>query len=801
MRSPAKLVTPLAIIAALILSTLTSIAGIAPAQALSFDSVPAGWAYTYAAKYAAKHAAPNSAHSASITKSPVLNEKHATAKSTFIVTYTGVPEIEMPAIQAALDAWSNDYASAIPIHVEASFTRQGFGGILASATPAKFFHGFKGAPDPDLWYPSAMANALAGKDLDPANPEIIIHINSTMANQFYIGTDGNCPTNQYDLESILLHEVGHGLGFLSNDSYDTFFGYGSIDQPTPFDAYAQLPDGRRLMDLPSPSVELGKALSDTLVWSGKNGVAANNGIKPKLFTPTTYQQGSSVSHLDEATFSSSGVDSVMTPNLGAGEVFHEPGPLALAIMADMFLKPPAGVPTGIPTVVRNLKALIGDKSAIVTFDPPTNSRTSQVSSYAVKVNQTGLIVKAASSPIVVPGLKNGSNYSFTVTASNALGTSDISTTNMISPQAAWKSSIIDTADAKHLVTGTILGKQFIAYSDSKNGDLKFATLSGAKWIKSTIDGNLSTAGKTKDDVSGYISSCIEKSGKNEILHLFYGDITEKDLRHASYNGKAWSFETVDGNGAAINDYKDPVRVRTSSDVSVSSACAFTPSGLQVFYRDESQGILLGASLVSGKWNYELVDGDKATDGRTTGDVGFHLAASAIGKSVYVTYDSILSVNQDKAPIRGEVRQAVRSTIYPEDWKYTTLQASASGIAVAGFDVTSTVLSNKISNAWFSASGVAIPNADQIQWSDTSGVVKNINPDAFGTPSSPIATNGSAILFGCNGRLCAVTTSDETISLVSTGDFTSAGQVSWIVIAGKKYALAGVSGSLTLFKSI
>ena len=793
MRSSAKLVSPLAIIAALILSSLAAITGSSPAQALSFDSIPAGWAYTFAA--------PTVSHSSSITKAPVLNEKHAAAKSTFIVNYIGVPEIEMPAIQAALDAWSSDYTSAVPIHVEASFTRQGFGGILASATPAKFFRGFKGAPDPDLWYPSAMANALAGKDLDPANAEIIIHINSTMANQFYIGTDGGCPTNQYDLESILLHEVGHGLGFLSNDSYDTFFGYGSIDQPTPFDAYAQLPDGRRLMDLPSPSVELGKALSDTLVWSGKNGVAANNGIKPKLYTPATYQQGSSVSHLDEATFSSSGANSVMTPNLGAGEVFHEPGPLALAIMADMFLKPPAGVPTGIPTVVRNLKALIGDKSAIVTFDPPTNSRTSQVSSYAVKVNQTGVILKGTTSPIVVPGLKNGSNYSFSVTASNALGSSDISTTNMISPQAAWKSSVIDTVDAKHLVTGTYLGKQFIAYSDSKNGDLKFSTLNGTKWTKSIVDGNFSSGGKTKDDVSGYISTCIEKSGKSEILHLFYADITSKDLRHASYNGKTWSFETVDGDGTAINDYKDPVRVRTSSDVSASSACAFTPSGLQVFYRDESQGILLGASLVSGKWNYELVDGDKATGGRTTGDVGFHLAASAIGKSVYVTYDSILSVNQDKAAIRGEVRQAVRSTIYPEDWIYSTLQASASGIAVAGFDVSSTVISNKISNAWFSASGVAIPNADQIQWSTNSGLPKNISPDAFGVPSSPIASNGSAILFGCNGRLCAVTTSDETISLVSTGDFTNPGQVAWIVIAGKRYALAGVSGSLTLFQSI
>ena len=62
--------------------------------------------------------------------------------------------------------------------------------------------------------------------------------------------------------------MGHGLGFLSNDAYDSYLGYGSIEQPTPFDAYAQTADGRRLADLPSPSLELGKALRSTacLVW-------------------------------------------------------------------------------------------------------------------------------------------------------------------------------------------------------------------------------------------------------------------------------------------------------------------------------------------------------------------------------------------------------------------------------------------------------------------------------------------------------------------------------------------------------
>ena len=30
------------------------------------------------------------------------------------------------------------------------------------------------------------------------------------------------PSSEYDLQSVFLHEIGHGLGFLSNDAYDPF---------------------------------------------------------------------------------------------------------------------------------------------------------------------------------------------------------------------------------------------------------------------------------------------------------------------------------------------------------------------------------------------------------------------------------------------------------------------------------------------------------------------------------------------------------------------------------------------------
>ena len=44
-------------------------------------------------------------------------------------------------------------------------------------------------------------------------------------------------------------------------------------------------------------------------------IKVNGGVKPKLYTPSRYESGSSISHLDEASFSMTGLNSVMTPSL------------------------------------------------------------------------------------------------------------------------------------------------------------------------------------------------------------------------------------------------------------------------------------------------------------------------------------------------------------------------------------------------------------------------------------------------------------------------------------------------------
>lgn len=777
-----------------LVAILAGLISVPQAQALSIvhERASTVWGHTYAGP------PTKSLESAS------SGGAHLQKQSTFVVTYNNFPTWAKNDVQAAIDVWSENFASTVPITVEATWGRSSTSGVLGSARPGNYFSGFAGAPDSTLWYPSALANALAGDDLDKNSPEIVIQANSNAS--WDQRNDGKPTSSEYDLESVFIHELGHGLGFLSTDAYDTFFKYGILDQPTPFDAYAQTADGRRLSDFPSPSLELGTALTSPLVWSGPLGIAANNGVKPLLFTPSRYEVGSSVSHLDEATFSSTGLNSVMTPNLDAGEVFHQPGPLLVAMLQDLRNKPPAGIASTMPLPPRNVAALVGDKSAVITFDLPTNSRTAQITDYAVKNIRTGEEISVTSSPVLISGLKNGLTYTFSIYSRNQLGQSESVQTNPVIPQPAWKPAILDSlADGEHVATTLFQTQPAIVYTDGKRGWVKLAIWNGKGWRKLTVDGRGGSAGRTLHNVSGPVSVCASGSGKLQTLHIFYADLVDKDLRHATFDGTNFKYEIVDGNGPIVQPYEQVNRVRTASEVSVSNACASTAVAIQVFYRDETQGILLGATKgASGKWIYEIVDGDRKTDNRTTGDVGVHLRAVAVGSRVTVLYDSVLVVNQQKQATSGEVRLATRTGI-SSNWAYRTLDTSGGGVAVAGYDVSLNKTAYGVIASWLTASGVSLPRPTQIRWDNISdqSPPATITSDGFGLPTSPLSIDNRTLAFGCQDRICTTelkpVVGKATISLVSNFQNSVPIDSDWVTVNKVRYAVASVGGKLALLK--
>jgi hypothetical protein len=88
-----------------------------------------------------------------------------------------------------------------------------------------------------------------------------------------------------------------------------------------------------------------------------------------------------------------------------------------------------------PDPPTNVSATAGNGSATVSFTPPANDGGSPITSYTVTAND-GTSQTDTQSPITVTGLTNGTAYTFTVTATNNVGTSSPSAaSNSVTPTA------------------------------------------------------------------------------------------------------------------------------------------------------------------------------------------------------------------------------------------------------------------------------------------------------------------------------------------------------------------------------
>ena len=128
------------------------------------------------------------------------------------------------AFQTAANLWGARLNSPnlVPIQVLASFDPlacTATGAVLGSAGARFVSRDFTFAPLPGTWYGEALANALAGIDLVPNEPEIAARFNSNLGQSgcltgvfFYLGLDNNHGSN-VDLVTVLLHEFGHGFNF------------------------------------------------------------------------------------------------------------------------------------------------------------------------------------------------------------------------------------------------------------------------------------------------------------------------------------------------------------------------------------------------------------------------------------------------------------------------------------------------------------------------------------------------------------------------------------------------------------
>ncbi len=261
----------------------------------------------------------------------------APTTATFVVTYNGFTPEAQKAFQYAVDIWSTQISSPVPIRVKASWFALP-SGVLGRAFSQFAVFSPEGAQKATSYYAMALAERIARRAINhPDSSDIVAEFASNNPNWYY-GTDGKPAANQTDLATVVLHELGHGLGFSSRFAVNAATSEGGINvAPAVYDNFIENAQSQRLLD--QTVFATAAALYRPLVGRNLffNGPAAVKlaGIKPKLYAPATYSSGSSISHLDEATYPAGNANSLMSPIIGNAEVVHNPGPAMLGIFQDM----------------------------------------------------------------------------------------------------------------------------------------------------------------------------------------------------------------------------------------------------------------------------------------------------------------------------------------------------------------------------------------------------------------------------------------------------------------------------------
>lgn len=287
-----------------------------------------------------------------ISRAMALNSPHAvigatTGGATFEISYTD-PDGEgfndaknAPArsgLEAALLAWTKVIQGTATIKVDASMPVQedtdkdSTTTLLASAGPVDFWlKDDKAVPSSLMWQLTKRRGAEAADSAD-----IEVHVNPDV--EWDYSTNGVAPRGKVSFVYTLIHEIGHGLGFV--DSFDNETGE-LLNNPTPFvyDVFVNRSSSTRNRLVDHASEEVKRDLtSNDLFFNGDNAVdASRKSIKPlpmvKLYSPDPYEPGSSISHVDQDTYADFKTGLMCPRDFGSGS--DKIDILTLGIMKDL----------------------------------------------------------------------------------------------------------------------------------------------------------------------------------------------------------------------------------------------------------------------------------------------------------------------------------------------------------------------------------------------------------------------------------------------------------------------------------
>ena len=270
-----------------------------------------------------------------------LNNDRTKGGGSITVYYTGFSNQAKAAFEYAVSILESLLPAGSNTTVLATWGKIENTGVLGNSSITAFAPGWViNALNPLAFYPVALAEKIAGTNLNSdLNGDIIININSTV--NWYLGTDGKIPvnSNQYDLVTVIIHEMCHGLGFFDSMDTDERIGwYGISSIPVVYDTFIENIEGKIItdtLDFENYSADLLREFTgDKLYFKGPVLEKLSGEPRLKLHVPSQFDNGSSISHLDEH-FTEENSLKLMTPYIDREEVIHNPGIFTMSILGDI----------------------------------------------------------------------------------------------------------------------------------------------------------------------------------------------------------------------------------------------------------------------------------------------------------------------------------------------------------------------------------------------------------------------------------------------------------------------------------
>lgn len=227
------------------------------------------------------------------------------------------------------------WTSNIPVSVRVNFSNLGDSLILGQGQPTRNW------VVNDYFCPVALAEAVVEEELNAehggiARFDVLVTLNT--ATKWYTGLNARPPSRHYDLVTVCLHEVYHGL-FMSGSNIALSLSPNTLTYAAVFvtssatgrfDSFMANQDGCNITAYNKDPSSLGTVLTGNNLWfvSESERVA-------KLYAPKPYIAGSSLYHLSETDYGALDGENndLMTPAIGPNYAQHNIGPIMSQIQA------------------------------------------------------------------------------------------------------------------------------------------------------------------------------------------------------------------------------------------------------------------------------------------------------------------------------------------------------------------------------------------------------------------------------------------------------------------------------------